>query len=555
MLRKGSILPIWPRQRRGSTNRVGWRSCQTPFIITVKTTRKEDPMSPAGAVTNTPAAHLELVLMDSRVAAMPDEHFLDRFRRRDLLQAEVLSRVALLLKETRVCGGKSIHLGKVVAEEWLQFIERTPEVASGLQLTAAVRVLAESVPFLAPLLVPLKAEVELQGYGEAFRGSGFDTHVYRQAGIYFKRLADILNLTRDMLTEASGGAIAGTFETPDLFALDYSENPFDLDDLSNMSPTTRAAAKFLVVLALAEGGFCEAEQAFLRRMLGDAGESLSPSQFQRLLSEASQEPLDKILSPVDHQSAVWKEKLLMSGMLMVAADGKADIIEKKLLAQACRCLEISSERYKQIAQDAIGLMKSYRMIAAQISASDTGSPKGKEALLPPVSSWEHTQTQTDVSMSPTAEDKFVCIPASPDEPVVMETVDIQQQQSSAPPPPPVEPPSAPERRPAISTAAPQPQQLWVCPACSMPQFQEFTECPQCGIIVEKYLERRGTSSSEPRSRVTFSQDQRSAPSPIPAEAAPVEPNRPSFCTHCGESLQPSDKFCCSCGNRVVPQDS
>lgn len=25
-----------------------------------------------------------------------------------------------------------------------------------------------------------------------------------------------------------------------------------------------------------------------------------------------------------------------------------------------------------------------------------------------------------------------------------------------------------------------------CPACNMPQFQEFKECPQCGIIVSRY---------------------------------------------------------------------
>jgi hypothetical protein len=512
-------------------------------------------MSPAGAVTSTPAAHLELILMDSRVATMPDEHFLDRFRRRDLLQAKALSRIALLLRETRVCGGKSIHLGKVIVEEWLQFIERTPELASGLQLMAAIQVLAKSAPFLAPLLVPLRAEVESQGYGEAFRGSGFVTHLYHQAEIYFKSLADILNLTQGMLAEASGGELAETFETPDLFALDYSENLFDLDDLSDLSPTTRAAAKFLVVLALAEGGFCDAEQAFLRRMLGDAGESLSPSQFQRLLSEASQEPVDKILSPLEHQSAVWKEKLLMSGMLMVAADGKAHTTEKKLLAQACRSLDISNDRYKQIAQDAICIMKSYRTIAGQVAGRNAASEKAQAGLLPPVSSWEHSQAP-----KPASSGQVLHIPASPDEPVIVETIEIQQEQSSAPPPPRLEPAPAPEQPVCRSASLPPAQQkeLWVCPACSMPQFQEFAECPQCGIIVEKYMEKRSGSGRYPetRSHVTFSPDQPSGPRPAPSEAipAPVEPNSPSFCTHCGEALQPSDKFCCSCGNRVMQQN-
>jgi len=29
--------------------------------------------------------------------------------------------------------------------------------------------------------------------------------------------------------------------------------------------------------------------------------------------------------------------------------------------------------------------------------------------------------------------------------------------------------------------------IWVCPFCEMPQPKEFEECPQCGIIVSKYL--------------------------------------------------------------------
>lgn len=29
--------------------------------------------------------------------------------------------------------------------------------------------------------------------------------------------------------------------------------------------------------------------------------------------------------------------------------------------------------------------------------------------------------------------------------------------------------------------------VWVCPACEMPQSREYEECPQCGVIVSKYL--------------------------------------------------------------------
>jgi len=35
-----------------------------------------------------------------------------------------------------------------------------------------------------------------------------------------------------------------------------------------------------------------------------------------------------------------------------------------------------------------------------------------------------------------------------------------------------------------------------CPSCGMPQFSAFDECPQCGIIVKKYLEARQPLKSQ-----------------------------------------------------------
>jgi hypothetical protein len=199
------------------------------------------------------------------------------------------------------------------------------------------------------------------------------------------------------------------------------------------------------------------------------------------------------------------------------------------------------------------------MIAAQVTSRNAASAKGQADLLPPVNSWEHTQAPMAAAVGQTTEDKFLCIPASPDEPVITETIEIQQKRSSAPPPPPIEPAASPEQPEWRSaSSAPQKKELWVCPACSMPQFQEFAECPQCGIIVEKYLEKRGGSTrfSGTHLQTDFSRDQASDSTPLPSEAipAPGEPNRPRFCTHCGDSLQASDKFCCSCGNRVMQQD-
>ena len=38
--------------------------------------------------------------------------------------------------------------------------------------------------------------------------------------------------------------------------------------------------------------------------------------------------------------------------------------------------------------------------------------------------------------------------------------------------------------------------IWTCPFCEMPQHREFDECPQCGIIVSKYLFKLESNRSE-----------------------------------------------------------
>ncbi len=40
--------------------------------------------------------------------------------------------------------------------------------------------------------------------------------------------------------------------------------------------------------------------------------------------------------------------------------------------------------------------------------------------------------------------------------------------------------------------------VWVCPACEMPQNKEFEECPQCGVIVTKYLAHLDTIKDQLR---------------------------------------------------------
>lgn len=46
-----------------------------------------------------------------------------------------------------------------------------------------------------------------------------------------------------------------------------------------------------------------------------------------------------------------------------------------------------------------------------------------------------------------------------------------------------------------------PRIVWTCPACHMPQTREHEECPQCGIIVSKYLSQLDSTAGQIRRSV------------------------------------------------------
>lgn len=500
-------------------------------------------------------AHLELMLLDSHIAGTPVELFLDRFRRRDMLHQSVLTRIDQLLQETRFSLGRLIYPGKIVTNEILQFIERTPEVASGLQLKVALKTLNQLAPFLGPLLAALSAEVEAQGYGEAFRGTGFPTHLEREAETFFTRFATVLNMNKGLLQSKENGCVPTVdFSEPELFELEASADPFDLDDLHDLPPTTGAVCKFLIKLALAEGSFSDPERAFLARMLDDLGESLAPSQFERLVAEASKQSLDDILKAVEHESVVWKEKLLLSGMLMVAADGKVEVIEKKLLARCTDLLKIPRQRYSEIAREAVHIMKAFRSLPSKKDAADAPGPIETRRPVPALPSSEDAAPSSTGAPEPTG------TRAVPHEPARREDVVAVEQEAAIVRSRPAVP--APiERGSTIATSHAQPEtsvadrpKVWVCPACLMPQMREPAECPQCGIIVAKYLAIRGrmAGSAETEEFIEVRGDEPHAAGASYSEPVPPpEPPRPLVCTGCGGSLSAKAKFCPACGNPVA----
>jgi|GEM_PF-2930575 len=521
--------------------------------------RKDCPVRVPSPGLSEAEAHQEVMLADSRIAGIPDENFIDRLRRRDLTQQEVLARFAGLLHETRQCGGQIVRLGKILTHEILEFVERDPDLPSGLQLEAALRVLGELCPFLGPLVGPILTEVEVQGFGGVFAGTETPRTVERQARVFFKRFGEILNLTKDMLTvPGSSNLVEVSFDDPAPFELDLSENPFDLDDLSSVSPTTVATVKFLIKMAWAEGRFSDQERRAIARILEETGESLSQSQFERLVSEASRESLETILRAVEHQPTSFKERLLLTALLVTAADGKVEVVEKKLLAQALPFLSISRERYTEIAKGALAIIRAAK------------SPVPSQAI--PVRREEARIGQGAAPAEIPTQGRVMPVPESPrqleasarDDPA-----DAARSRSEArlmvSGPASSQPPESaretglsarpPVASPVQSQKPPEKRRIWRCPACRKPQFQEFEECPQCGVIVSKYLERRGAGdqSLQPPEFVELEPDISKEEQAAPARQnwQPAERDVPRKCPGCDFTLPGDAKFCPSCGTRVT----
>ncbi len=95
---------------------------------------------------------------------------------------------------------------------------------------------------------------------------------------------------------------------------------------------------------------------------------------------------------------------------------------------------------------------------------------------------------------------------------------------------------------------------WKCPACGKPQSREYDECPDCGVIITKFL--RQQEAKRDREIVgQFVEEQ------LQQERAKVEEEgkkpdettttQPSFCHKCGQKLVKESKFCSGCGSQIT----
>jgi hypothetical protein len=497
-------------------------------------------------------AHQELLLMDSRVAGLIDENYLDRFRRMDLPYSGLLARFQDLLLQTRWCGGHLIHLGKLLCNEILEFMESDHQVPSGMLLESALKALGTSLPFLGSLLAPIAAEVECQGFSKLLDTDQYTKKLNDRARVFFRRFAEVLNTSQKLLADPNEkGVDAVTFAEPALFELGDSDNPFDLEEVSALSPAAAATAKFLVKLAAADGHFGDPERQLIFQAMERMGESLTEDQYHRLVSEASHESVEHILKPTAHESVVFREKLLLLAMLLSVADGQVNTIEKKLLAQALPFLGVSKQRYSEISGDALALIKARRHSPPDTAESLTQAPM-QRTLVPSESSRQAENRTAGLPAPglPIGSAACTSLPAGvtessralPEQPLVPHELARSHSSGQS---------ATPDRQPG----SPVPERkIWRCPACRMPQFSEFEECPQCGVIVSKFRQKlaRSWEDSDEACMVEIPPDEVDE---LPPESAGRTPSREQTdvsdrCEGCRIVLPTGAKFCPSCGTRA-----
>jgi hypothetical protein len=71
------------------------------------------------------------------------------------LPSEIAIRLKELLEIVKPIGEKIVSIGKIIVLKLIEFVEKHPNLATGIALGAAVSSLISSIPFLGPILAPI----------------------------------------------------------------------------------------------------------------------------------------------------------------------------------------------------------------------------------------------------------------------------------------------------------------------------------------------------------------------------------------------------------------
>lgn len=107
-----------------------------------------------GTAMTLPQARLELALWQAEADMASSSDLYIRLTGMGI-PSEVAIRLKELLELVKPIGEKLVSIGKVIVLKLIEFIEKHPNLATGIALGAAVSSLIASIPFLGPILAPI----------------------------------------------------------------------------------------------------------------------------------------------------------------------------------------------------------------------------------------------------------------------------------------------------------------------------------------------------------------------------------------------------------------
>jgi hypothetical protein len=107
-----------------------------------------------GTTITLPQARLELALWQAEAEMASSSDLYVRLTEMGL-PSEVAIRLKELLEFVKTIGEKTVNIGKIVVLKLIEFIEKNPNLATGIALGVAVSSLIASIPFLGHILAPI----------------------------------------------------------------------------------------------------------------------------------------------------------------------------------------------------------------------------------------------------------------------------------------------------------------------------------------------------------------------------------------------------------------
>lgn len=107
-----------------------------------------------GTTMTLPQVRLELALWQAEADMASSSDLYIRLTEMGL-PSEVAIRLKELLEFVKPIGEKMVSIGKIIVLKLIEFIEKHPNLATGIALGAAVSSLIASIPFLGPILAPI----------------------------------------------------------------------------------------------------------------------------------------------------------------------------------------------------------------------------------------------------------------------------------------------------------------------------------------------------------------------------------------------------------------